>query len=185
MRTPYRMSIELSQQSYFSGTNLTGQAVLFLDDVFQSKTGLDIAQVRLSGYESVRYCDQKKDQPKKNKNRNLKSDFSQIQFHTFKIHDFMGHKNLNGGRYNLPFSIPIPPDAAPSFEIAPVELSSAGIFYYLEVTIFEKDNNKKVQRTTLMTERKPVKIQRQHTQPPTIDKVYKQHFKGKGITSLL
>ena len=67
---------------------MTGQAVLYLDDVFTSATGLDIAQVRFTGYELTRFCEQKKDQPKKIKNRTLKNHTRSVQYLTFKIHDF-------------------------------------------------------------------------------------------------
>ena len=58
------------------------------------------------------------------------------------IHDFQGNLTLNGGRYRLPFSIPLPPDMAPSFEISPVEGSLLEVFYQVEVTVTEKPDAK-------------------------------------------
>jgi len=42
--------------------------------MYDSEGGLDKCIVTLTGTEQVRYCEQKKDNPKKIKNRNLVSD---------------------------------------------------------------------------------------------------------------
>ena len=53
------------------------------------------------------------------------------------IHDFQGQMSLNGGTYRMPFSVYVPIDAAPSFEISPVEKSLLEIFYTIEAKITE------------------------------------------------
>ena len=53
------------------------------------------------------------------------------------IHDFQGHMSLNGGTYRMPFSVEIPYDAAPSFEISPVEKSLLEVAYTIGAMITE------------------------------------------------
>ena len=65
-----------------------------------------------------------------------------MHFSEATIHDFQGNLTLNGGRYRLPFSIPIPRDVAPSFEISPVEGSLLEVKYQVEVTVTEKADAK-------------------------------------------
>lgn len=73
------------------------------------------------GLERTKFCEQRKDQPKKIKNRHLLEDQRQIYYSQVAIHDFMGHKTLNGGHYKLPFVVTLPQDVAPSLEVSPVE----------------------------------------------------------------
>ena len=54
------------------------------------------------------------------------------------IHDFEGHQQLGAGQYAMPFSIPVPLNADPSFELSPCEGSLLELRYYLEVTLLEK-----------------------------------------------
>ena len=39
----------------------------------------------------------------------------------------------------MPFIVPVPIDAAPSFDISPVEMSLLEVKYFVEVVITEKD----------------------------------------------
>ena len=61
----------MDQQRVFAGQRVTGHVVLTLFDVYKSGGGLDKCTVRLHGLEMMRYCEQKHDQPKKNRNRKL------------------------------------------------------------------------------------------------------------------
>lgn len=79
-----------------------------LDDIYESAGGLDKATITLVGTENARYCEQLRTKPTKVKNNHLYSNRIEIHSSNFVIHDFQGHKTLNGGRYNLPFNIPIP-----------------------------------------------------------------------------
>ena len=38
----------------------------------------------------------------------------------------------------MPFNIPVPQDAAPSFQVSPVEMSMVDVTYFVEVVITEK-----------------------------------------------
>ena len=109
-------------------------------DAYKSRGGLNKARLTLIGLERTRFCEQKKDAPKKIKNRQLMENQKQIHFSQFDIHDFQGIKLLEGGRnYNLPFNIPVPADiSAPSFEVSPVEQSMIDVTYFVEVVITEK-----------------------------------------------
>jgi len=109
-----------------------------LDDAYVGKSGLDKAVISLKGTERVRYCHQKsKNEPKKIKSQNLYEDSKKVLSWEAVIHDFNGHLTLNGGRYRMPFSIPVPMNAAPSFDLSPVEQSLLEIKYEVEVTVTE------------------------------------------------
>ena len=114
--------------------------MLNMFDAYKSVGGLNKARLTLIGLERTRFCEQKKDAPKKIKNRQLMENQKQIHFSQFDIHDFQGIKLLEGGRnYNLPFNIPVPADiSAPSFEVSPVEQSMIDVTYFVEVVITEK-----------------------------------------------
>ena len=132
-RKPYSLAIEFAQQIVNPGDSIVGQATLLLEDVYDSEGGLDKCVVTLTGTERVRYCEQKKDNPKKIKNKNLVINQKVLFTESLNIHDFMGYKRLNGGRYNLPFSILAPLDAAPSLEVSPVEMSMFEVAWYISV----------------------------------------------------
>lgn len=65
-----------------------------------------------------------------------------MHFHEAVIHDFQGNLTLNGGRYRLPFTIPVPHDYAPSFDMSPVEGSLLEVNYKVTVTVTEKADTK-------------------------------------------
>ena len=97
MRTPFSLRIELSQQKVTAGQPIRGQAVLILDDVYKSEWGLNKCSLTLTGIEKARFCEQKKEQPKKAKNKNLIKVDQTVHWAKFDVHDFQGHKTLNGG----------------------------------------------------------------------------------------
>lgn len=138
--TPYKLTIEFQSAKVVTGQSIVGQAVLTLSDSYFSQGGLDKAVLTLIGLERTRICEQKKDAVKKIKNRHLNVTQRQIHKAQFTIHDFQGHKSLNGGRYNLPFSVPVPNEAAASLQVSPVEMSMVDVTYFVEVVITEKNS---------------------------------------------
>ena len=85
---PCKLSIELLGDKVIAGQNLRGQAVINMFDVYRSVGGLDKARLTLIGLERTRFCEQKKDAPKKIKNRQLMENQKQIHYSLFNIHDF-------------------------------------------------------------------------------------------------
>ena len=167
-KKPYSLSIEFNGQQGNAGDNLLGQAVLQLSDIYESPGGLDKAILTFSGIEYIRFCDQKRTQPKKVLNRTLHEHTAPFHKAVFNIHDFLGHKKLNGGRYNLPFCVPIPREAAPTLEVSPVEMSLFEVAYFVEVEITERSytakNGKKVQGRRLVSTSKPIRVGRLPTE---------------------
>ena len=67
----YSLDIQFAKPTVNAGDNIVGQAVLLLSDVYDSEGGLDKCVLTLTGTERVRYCKQKRDNPKKTKNSKL------------------------------------------------------------------------------------------------------------------
>ena len=91
----------------------------------------------------MRYCGQKDKEPKKG--TNLKNTMEQkrpLLSSEIPIHDFGGHLTLNGGRYPLPFTIPVPTEAAPSLEFSPCEGTLFECKYKVKVTVTERADTK-------------------------------------------
>lgn len=68
---PCKLTIELFGDKVVAGQNLRGQALLNMFEAYKSASGLNKARLTLIGLERTRYCEQKKDAPKKIKNRQL------------------------------------------------------------------------------------------------------------------
>ena len=64
-KMPYSLKIEFFGDKFTSGSAITGQVILTLDDAYDSPTGLAKAILTFQGVESIRYCKQKsKNHPK-------------------------------------------------------------------------------------------------------------------------
>jgi len=72
-RLSYSLDVQFTQPRVYTGDNIVGQAVLLLSDVYDSEGGLDKCVLTLTGTERVRYCKQRRDNPKKIKNMKLKT----------------------------------------------------------------------------------------------------------------
>ena len=130
--TPYTLKIEFFGDRVVAGHQIRGQAVLTLDDIYKSKAGLDKAVVSFSGYESACYAEQKSsNEPKKAKSRIFTREQTPVFSSQLSFHDFQGCKELNGGRYILPFAVPVPRDLPPTIEVSPVEMSMLDVNYFI------------------------------------------------------
>jgi len=58
-KSPYTLSIELFGDKFIAGSQISGHAVLILDDEFVSPTGLDKAVLSFKGFEGRRWVEQK------------------------------------------------------------------------------------------------------------------------------
>ena len=149
--------------------------MLVLDDAYVGKTGLDKAVVSLTGTETARFCAQKNrnSEPKKAAHKNALEQKKPLVFWEAAIHDFHGHLTLNGGRYRLPFSIPVPANVAPSLELAPVEHSLFEVNYKVKVTVTECADTKAKKKggllqggVPLIENTKPITILSEPAQAP-------------------
>ena len=58
-KSPYSLSIELFGDKFMAGSQISGHAVLILDDEYESPTGLDKAVLSFKGFEGKRCVEQK------------------------------------------------------------------------------------------------------------------------------
>lgn len=174
-----------------AGESIRGQAVLRLTDSFRSAGGLDKATLTFTGIEKLKQCAQKSDQPKKAKNRNLLNISKILHRGQIYIHDFQGHKTLNGGTYNLPFSVHVPGELPASFCISPVEMSMLEVSYLVSVSISEfpsTEKRKKGEPTNLggelITAAAPIQIRRQLQVQPVFGMSHQAQFKNTGFSKM-
>ena len=82
----------------------------------------------------------------------------------------------------MPFSIPVPNTAAPSFEISPVEQSLLDVSYSIEAAITEKAPNDG--STQLISNKSPVQIVKEISEQVQMNSEHVKEFKSTGFAKL-